>query len=315
MTPRTLVARLSAFGCGAIVAFVALVAYEELQAAKVIKVHTCVDTDGTLRVTESNIPCEPEQRRIRLNLIREEGDECKEDDGRVERLERRLKDLEARDRRGTLRGRRVLAPFEVVMPKGDGYARLMLIEEQNVTFYNSAQQPVAWMRADNRGGLLVTESVGGNRTALIAAQENRAHVLIKENDKDRIDLGRADTGRYSLRVYGAQDKMVAGFGQSKGGPGLLVVADAAGVEKATMFVDSSTNAGRVDVNNGAGASVGVIRASARAGLLQLTDGGGTVMIEAGVNPDGAAVVRTGPKMRNPGVGIVGLVPSMIIGKP
>ena len=315
MIATKLVARLSAFGCGAVVALVALFAVEELRAAKVLIVHTCADADGTLRVTESNMPCQPEQRRVRLNLIREEGDECKEDDGRVEKIERRLKDLEARDRRGTLRGRRVLAPFEVVMPKGEGYAPLLRIEEQNVVFYNSAGKQVAWIRADNRGGLLVTESVAGDRTALIAAQEKRAHVLIKENNKNRVDLGRQDNGRYNLQVYGAQDKLVAGIGQSRAGPGVLVIADGAGVEKATLFLDSTRSSGRLDVANPAGTVVGVIAANPQAGLLQLTDSGGTTMVEAGVNPNGAGVVRTGPNMRGFGVGFVGLVPSMILGKP
>jgi hypothetical protein len=39
------------------------------------------------------------------------------------------------------------------------------------------------------------------------------------------------------------------------------------------------------------------------------------MVEAGVNPNGAGVVRAGPNMRDFGVGLIGLVPSMILGKP
>jgi hypothetical protein len=310
-----LFAKLSVFGCGAVVAFVVLFSLESVQAAKVVTIHTCADADGTLRVTEPATPCMPEQKRVKLHLVREESDECKEDDGRVERLERRLKDLEARDRRGTLRGRRVHAPFEVVMNKGEGHARLFRVEEQNVIFYNGDQRPVAWIRADVRGGLLVTESVDGGRTALIAAQEKRAHVLITENNQDRVDLGRRENGRYNLQVFGTQKKVVAGIGQSKAGPGVVVIADAAGTEKAVMFLDESKNSGRLEVNNSTGTPVAAIGASAEAGFLQLKDGGGTAMVYAGINGQGAGVVNTGPEMRGFGVGIVGLVPSMILGKP
>ena len=293
-----------------------LVALEDVQAARrIVPVHTCAGADGTLKVTGPTMPCAPEERRVRLQLIREEDKDCKEDDGRVERLERRLRDLEARDRRGTMRGRRVVAPFEVVMKKGDGHVRLLRIEEQNVTFYNGDGKPVAWIVADNSGGMLQTQSVAGNREARIAAQDKRAHLLIKENDQDRIDLGRQATGRYSLQVFGAQNKMVAGMGQSEGGSGLVRIADATGAQRALMWVDSSTSGGRVDVSNSGGATVGVISASSLAGQLQLTDGGGRNMVEAGVIDSGAGVVRTGPNMRNSGVGIVGLVPSYILGKP
>jgi hypothetical protein len=312
---RQLFARLSVFGCGAVVAIVAVVALEDVQAARVVIVHTCADADGTLRVVEPNMPCAPEQRRVRLQLIREEDDECKEDDGRVERLERRLRDLEARDRRGTLRGRRVHAPFEVVMAKGEAHSRLLHIEQQNVVFYNGDERPVAWIRADVNGGLLVTESVGGDRTALIAAQGKRAHVLIKENNQERVDLGRRENGRYNLQVFGAQNKLVAGIGQSKAGPGLVVVADAAGIEKASLFLDEAQRSGRLEVANSSGTTVGAMAARPEAGFLQLKDSSGTAMVYAGINGNGAGVVNTGPDMRGFGVGLVGLVPSMILGKP
>jgi hypothetical protein len=316
MAPARLVARLSAFGCGAVIAFVALVWLEDVHAARTITLHTCAAADGTLHVTQPAMPCQPDEQRVRLQLPREEDNDCKEDDGRVERLERRLRDLEARDRRGTLRGRRVVAPFEVVMKKGEGHARVLRIEEQNVTFYNGDEKPVVWIVADNSGGMLQTQSVAGNREARIAAQDKRAHVLIKENDQNRIDLGRQATGRYSLQVFGAQNKMVAGMGQSKAGSGVLQIADAAGALKSSLFVHSDNGSGRLEVRNGPGTIVGMMAASPQAGLLQLTDGGGGVMVEAGVSAkDGAGIVRTGPNMRHSGVGLVGLVPSFILGKP
>ena len=310
-----LVTRLSIFGFGAVIAFVAVVAIEDVHAATIIYVHTCADVDNTLRVTEPNMPCAPEQRRVRLQLIREESDDCKEDDGRVEKLERRLRDLEARDRRGTMRGRRVHAPFDVVMRKGDGYSKLLHIEQQNVEFYNGDQRPVAWIRADINGGLLVTESINGDRTALIEAKGKVAHAMIKENNKERVVLGRRENGRYSLQIFGAQNKLVAGIGQSKSGSGLVAVADAAGMQKATMFVDPERDSGRLEVANSSGGIVGTMAARPEAGFLQLKDSAGTAMVYAGINGNGAGVVNTGPDMRGFGVGLVGLVPSMILGKP
>jgi hypothetical protein len=316
MASAKLFAGLSAFGCGAVIALVVLVSLEHVHAARTITLHTCAAADGTLHVTGPAMPCQPEQRRVRLQLTREEDKDCKEDDGRVERLERRLRDLEARDRRGTMRGRRVVAPFEVVRKKGEGHARVLRIEEQNVTFYNGDEKPVVWIVADNSGGMLHTQSVAGDREARIAAQDKRAHVLIKENDQDRIDLGRQATGRYSLQVFGAQNKMVAGMGQSEAGSGLMHVADAAGAIRASLFVSSDNGSGRLEVRNGSGTVVGMMSANPQAGLLQLTDGGGRLMVEAGVGANnGAGVVRTGPNMRNSGVGLVGLVPSYILGKP
>ena len=173
----------------------------------------------------------------------------------------------------------------------------------------------AWIVADNSGGMLLTQTVAGDRQAMISSQGKRAHVLIKENDQDRIDLGRQNNGRYSLLVSGAQNKVVAGIGQSKAGSGLVLVADAAGAERAKMWVDSPAGGGRVDVANSSSAIVGVISAGAQAGHLQLTDSGGKPMVEAGVIDSGAGVVRAGPLMRDSGVGLVGLVPSYILGKP
>lgn len=312
MTRTKVLARLSAFACGAVVALVVLVSRQDLGAAASITIHTCAAADGTLRVTESNVPCQPEERRVRLQLPRPKDPECQEDDGRMEKLENRLKDLEARDRRGTLRGRRVVAPFEVVTKK-DG--RLLRIEEQNATFYNHTGKPVVWMEADGSGGLLQTQSVNGDREATIAAQDRRAHLLIKETAKDRIDLGRRANGRYSLQVYGKQGKQVVGFGQSAAGSGLIAIADAAGTDKVKMAIHKPADGGvRVEVMNNAGTMVASMSASAAAGQFQLTDAAGASMVEAGLTEANVGVVRTLPGTCHFGVGILGLVPNCIVGK-
>ena len=307
------------FAGGAAFAFVALVSLQELRAASAGTIHTCAGEDGTLRMTEANVPCPPEERRVRLQLFDPEKPQRKDEDQGIDRLKKRVNDLETRQRLGTLRGRRAYAPFRIVKKVGgdssvddDVKNYLVTIEEQNVTFYNKQGKPVAWIVADQSGGLLLTQTGGGEREATISAQDKVARVLLTENGRNRIDAGRRNNGRYGLTVYSG-DKTVAYLGQSAAGSGFAMINDTAGNQKASMFVDKGE--GHLQVWNNAGKAVGTISAGLRAGFLQLTDGGGTVMVESGVNPDGAGVVRTGPNMKTPGIGILGLVPSYILGKP
>jgi hypothetical protein len=240
---------------------------------------------------------------------------CEQNQARAEGLERRVKDLEYRDRRGTLRGTRAVAPFEVVTKAGQ---RLLYIEESSVTFSNMSGKPVVWILADPSGGHLLTQTASGALSAGIGALEKRAGVVIQENDKDRIDLGRRTNGRYGLQVFGPEGNVIAYVGQSAAGSGLAMVADTPGTPMASMFlptVGSGGTAGQVMVANAQGKEVAFLSTGqGGAGLLQLTDSSGNLMVEAGVTKEGRGVVRAGPGMYNSGVGIVGLAPSFIIGK-
>lgn len=306
---------LPAFGGGAAAAILALALLQHVGAESTSTssvIHACASADGTLRLTEATVPCAPGDRRIRLRP-REIAEErtCGEDDGRVAKLERRLKDLEYRDRSGTLRGRRVVAPFEVVTKDG---RRLLYIKEETVQFYNTAGKDVVQIWADDDGGWLFTRSATASSSVGIGVPDQRAHVVVKEKDRDRIDLGRSKEGRYSLRVFEPGGKMVAGIGQSELGSGLAVIAGTDGSSKATIFLPFAV-AGQVKVSNSKGTEVAFLTTSGGgSGQLQLTDGSGTPMVEAGVTKDGLGVVRTGPGMYHSGVGILGLVPSFIIGK-
>lgn len=315
MATSPFVARCTAFGCGAVVAMVVLASRQPLDAASAARtIHTCAAADSTLRVTDPATPCRPDERRVRVHIPAQPDPECKEDTARYDKLKRRLDDLEGRYRAGALRGRRVRAPFEVVTKKG---APLLRIEDQNVVFYNAAGKPVVWIVADNAGAFLQTQSASGDRVATISTQNNLARIVIKEKDKDRIDLGRRANGRYGLQVFGASNQMVSYLGQSEVGSGLLLINDTAGVEKASIFLRSSDRAGRIQVKNPAGKIVGVMQATGSSGEspFNLTDAAGTPMVESGVTQEGFGVVRAGPKFRGYGVGLVGLVPSMIQGKP
>lgn len=302
---------LSAFACGAVVALVAMVSREDVIAAKSATVHTCAGADGTLHMTNAAVPCAPGERRVRIKVRIPEEKDCEEDSARLQKLESRLKDLEYRDRMGTLRAKRVHAPFEVVT-KRDG--RLMRIEEQNVTFYNQDAKPVVWIEADASGGLLQTQTASGDREAVIAAQGGRSHLLIKEKEEDRVDLGRRANGFYSMQVYGPANKLVAGIGQSLAGSGILLIGDAAGNTKAKMSFDARLGT-VMSVSNRGGTEVGTISALAGGGVLQLTDAAGRSMVEAGLTEANVGVVRTLPGTCHFGMGILGLVPNCVVGRP
>jgi hypothetical protein len=311
MTPNSMPGTLAAFACGAVVALVVIASRQDVIAAKSGTVHTCAAADGTLRLTGEAVPCVPGERRVRIQVSVPEEKDCEEDNDRMQQLERRLKDLEYRDRMGTLRGRRVYAPFEVVTKKG---TRLMRIEEQNVTFYNQGARPVVWIETDSSGGLLQTQTAAGDREATIAAQGNRSHLVIKEKGEDRVDVGRRANGYYNLQVYGPANKMVAGIGQSSAGSGLMLVGDAAGATKVKMSFDATRLGTLMSVANRAGLEVGTISAAFGGGILQLTDAAGRSMVEAGLTEANVGVVRTLPGTCHFGIGILGLVPNCIVGK-
>jgi hypothetical protein len=311
MAATKVFAILSAFGCGAIVTLAFLFSDRDLDAASAT-IHTCAAADGTLHVTESNVPCEPEQRRVRLQLPESSDQECKEDGSRIEKLGGRLTDLETRARQGTLRGRRVVAPFEVVTKEGTTVVR---IEEENVTFHNRDGKSVVSIQADMSGAFLQTRTVDGTRDATLAAQLKRSHLVIREQGNTKVDLGRRENGRYSVQVYGPQNKQVAGLGQAEAGTGILQVADAAGTLKASIFMSRADAGPRLDVYNAAASSpVAVMTASSSAGKLQLADAAGTTMVHAGLNVNGVGVVRAFPGNCHFGVSILGLVPDCIVGK-
>jgi hypothetical protein len=305
-------AGVAAFICGAVVAIVTLFARQDLSAAPAIFVHTCAATDGTLRYSEATVPCGPDERRIRITVPGKKDPECNDDKQRVQKLENRLKDLENRDRMGTLRGRRVKAPFEVVTKDG---GRLLRIEEQNVTFYNRDRKPVVWILADASGGMLQAQTVDGAREVTLAAQDARSHLAVKEQGNVRVDVGRRAVGRYSTQFFGATGKQVAALGQSEAGSGILLVGDGAGTTKVSMHINRLTNGGtRVEVANAPGEVVGWMSAASGGGQLRILTADGVVKAEAGLTVDDVGVVRTFPGNCHSGVGILGVIPDCILGR-
>lgn len=307
--PARLRGTIPAFACGVAVAIAALASWQDVRAQSKRYLHACTIADGTLHATPPAVPCPPGERRVRIPLPEDkEPEECKEDE-RAAKLERRIAELESE---GASRHRRVRAPFEVEIGVFGRKRTLLRIDESGVTFSNRDGKPVVWVLADDTGGVIHTQSSSGARESEIRALDKRAHLLLKEDGHERIDMGRSSNGRYGLEVFGPQNKLIAYLGQSAEGQGFAQVNGVDGTRKASMFVHNGS--GHLEVWNAAGKAVGLLTTGENgAGQFHLMDGSGKIMVEAGVNGSGQGVVRAGPKLRQFGAGLVGLPPSMILG--
>jgi hypothetical protein len=311
---RTLIDKLPAFVAGVVAAAIAFLLYGTVSAQENKKVIVaCADADGTMRLNDPPGPCRPGERRLVLKVPELEDpkkDEPK--DAKVAELDKRLRALEGRNQRGRLQSNRVTAPFEVVDESGK---RVFYVDVGMVQSYNASGTVVARIVANDHGGYFEGRSATSSISAAIGSSGQRVGVILQENDRRRVSLGRNEQGRYGLRVFGATEKMVAGLGESAVGTGAGLVADADGTVKARMY-STQTGAGMIEVLNGQGKGVATLSGAGLngAGLLQLTNAAGTVMVEAGVSKDGIGVVRAGPAGFNSGVGFVGLPASFIQGR-
>ena len=307
--------RIPAFAAGVAASAIAFTVFVPLEAQENRRVIVaCADAEGTMRLNDPPGPCRPGERRLVLKAPELEDPKKDEEpkDKRVAELDDRLKALEERNRLGRLLGSRVVAPFEVTDEAG---RRVFYVEEGSVRLYNTGGAAVARIVANEHGGYFEGRSATAPVTAAIGSSDQQVGVIVQESDKRRVSLGRNNQGNYGVRIYNASEKLVAGLGQSEAGSGIAVVADAQGNPKAQMY-SLPAGAGMVEVVNASGVGVATMSAAGHggAGMLQLTNGSGTVMVEAGVLPTGIGVVRAGPAGFNSGVGFVGLPSSLIQGK-
>jgi hypothetical protein len=306
--------QLPAFVCGVMSAVVALALFVDVNAQPTApeEVDVCADAEGTLRLTEPLMPCKPGERRLRLKQPDIEVDKENESSAkeRVAELEKRLVELEKRRDAGKLVGSKAVAPFEVV---DNADQRIFVVDQGRAVLY-SGGTVVARLVANESGGYLETRSATANLGATIGVSGNRASVLVAENGRDRIDLGRNDKGNYGLRVYEPGGHMIAGIGQAFTGSGVAMVADTSGAERARIYVQPN-GGGIIEIANAQGTGVATLSAGAQgSGLLQLSNNSGKVMVEAGVTQEGVGLVRAGPSGFPPGAGLIGLPGSFIIGK-
>ena len=311
---KRFLANLIPFGSGVAATLVTLGLFVDVNAQSSNEVvDTCAKADGTLRLIRPFGTCAEGERLVRLREpeLDKQEEKPREEPKQLD-LDRRVKDLEDRASRGRLLGSRVFAPFEVINEAG---YRVFMVEDGMVRFYNAVGKLVARVVMNETGGYFEARSATADLQAVIGAVEQQSNVFVIENGNRRINLGRNDKGQYGLRVYEPGGKLVAGIGQSTGGgDGVVTVADQQGIQRAAMYVN--TNGGGVlDIINKQGKTVASVLATEHGnGRLQLFNQAGVTMVEAGVNENNIGVVRAGPAGFHPGVGILGLPGSFIVGK-
>jgi len=328
------IGRLSAFACGvaAVVVMHALVGGVHARTEEDDAIYACADAEGIMRRTEEEVPCHPGERRIVLKYPPLEQPCDKQPRRDLTGLQRRVAELEAHVDYGRLSSP-VIAPFEVV---NEADIRVFVVEAPNpaapelaaTEIFNDVGARVAVI-ATNQGGGAVSVFSGSTKpldvapsvsapvfSATIRARDTDAGVTISGESDRRLELGRSEEGRYSLRVFGPNHKMIAGIGESEAGSGIIVVADAAGNPRVRLSRQASSGGGQVVVTNAAGIPVATMSGSGHggSGLLQLTNGSGAVMVEAGVLDTGVGAVRAGPGAFQHGIMFLGLPGSYINGK-
>ena len=286
-------------------------------------IHVCAAQDGVLRMVDPLATCPAGQRSLILKKASSDVDLDKPKDknndvspidkAKLNELDQRLKKLESADC-GSVGRSKVVAPFEVVDRQG---RRIFYVNDGIAELYNSSGKDVAWIAASNSGGNFVAKSIAGDLMTTFGASGESSGLVITEDGNKRLELGRRpDKGTYRVLFYQKAGLPVAGIGQSEGGSGLAFVADTNGVIKARM-TNSQDGKGRVNIS----------RTSDGLAIAELTEGvngGGKLficspggcdppMVEAG-DAGGYGIVRAGPMGFNPGVGLLGLPGSFIMGK-
>ena len=106
------------------------------------------------------------------------------------------------------------------------------------------------------------------------------------------------------------------MGQSSVESGVAIIADTLGQPRLRMFMAGpAAGAGKVALVNSEDVEVATLAVDGQQnGLLQLFNGEGTKMVEAGTLDTGIGVVKAGPGAFQPGFGPLGLPGSFIQGK-
>src|ERR1035437_4016711 len=276
-------------------------------------IHLCADKDGVMRLTAPTATCPNGQRSLVLKKASSDAqvDEPKEnpDEKKLEDINRRLQKLENMGCAGL--AKRITAPFEVVDREGK---RVFYVDKNAAGVFNSTGKLSTWMVANPEGGLFVAQSE--KSTVYFGINEAVTTGFgIKENGQLRVALGRnPDAGTYSLRFVNASGQSIAGIGESfDTKAGLALIYDQSGNRKASIGV-TPDGKGSVEVFGGNKKAISQLtEGSHNGGRLLVYSSDGTVMVEGG-DAGGYGIVRAGPMGFNPGVGLLGLPGSFIMGK-
>ena len=232
-------------------------------------------------------------------------------DSRLRLLESRVKELEDQlDKKVTA----VRAPFEVFDGSGNRIFRVgqaVAGGSYGAFVYNSAGRVVSLLSAGPGGGVVRAMSDGDENTSVgMGAIGGNPLLVVREGNKARVELGKAPSGRFSLRVNAVNEVAIAAIGEARTGAGLVAINDGAGKPRAVMrFLDDGR--AMIGVNSPSEALLASLsQGDSGGGKLQLTDAGGTPMVEAGA-ANGVGIVRTGPMPRALLPGVPG---SFIVGR-
>jgi hypothetical protein len=227
---------------------------------------------------------------------------------RIKVLQERVRNLEQKGAAGKL-AKRFVAPFEV----DDKYGKRIFYvsPERDVEFYRDGKRVTLMSAAGEIGTLWILTS-----TPDLWANATADRLRINESGKTRTELGRGDQGTFHLLFFSKDGKRIAGIGElPESHNGQMMVYNSAGDPRAKMMVGEDDR-GLVEVLGGQSSQT----------LIRLTEGnnGGYLMICSAANCNkpvveagdggGFGVVRTGPQMFEPGVGLTGAPQSFLEGK-
>lgn len=285
-------------------------------------IHVCAAPDGVLHMIQVLAVCPNGQRSLFLrksgapkpNEPTPDPDE-RSADARIKALEQRIAALEA-DAKRTGVPRRVTAPFEVVDRDGK---RVFFVGADNggwtAALYNAAGAKVARLVAHESGGYFMASNPTGSLVTTIGATTSEANVKVMEAGtlvRAELGSGAQTNGVYRLAFLSKAGKAIARIGEMADGTGAAVVADTNGDVRAAMGVQKGL--GNIAAQNSQGIPVAQLtEGSTQGGLLKITSSSGEIMVDAGINPGGFGVVRTGPASFMTAAGL-GLPGSYIMGK-
>lgn len=286
-------------------------------------IHVCVAADGTMRMA-SSATCGSGQQSVyfqkpsaSVSAPKPTPDSaaCQSqiDQAKLDVLERHVRELEDADKGGEL-ANHVVAPFEVTDRAGK---RLFSVDEQggsvSAQVYNVSGEMAASIVGLPSGGQFTARSQGRATYLGVFGGGTNAGLQVWDGGNPRLTVGKDDKGgHYVLKVLAAGGKAVAAIGENSVGTGTAQVADASGNVKAMLTVDKDK--GKAAILGPQSNEVAYLtQGAAGGGLLRILDAAGaSYMVEAGIT-EGVGIVRAGPAGFKPGLGVLGLPGSYIMG--
>jgi hypothetical protein len=279
-------------------------------------VHVCAAPDGVLKLA-AGPSCPAGQTSLYLATAgpltakddKKPGDTPAVIQKRIADLEKRIADLEAMAKKGEL-GNRVTAPFVVVDETG---RPIFQVVRDQARLYDSNRKVVVAMGAVQGGGVFQAITPDGTGRTSFGAIPGFSGVEIRLNEIPRVQLGQMPSNRAELKFLNGSGTMVAAIGQDKSDQGGAAIMDSLGNYKAELQL-APDRKGELLIIGGRGKGVAALTEGSYGGNLSLWDVDGTGMVDAGVTSDGIGIVRTGPNWFKPGMGVLGLPGSYIVGK-